>query len=234
VLTSALPAPEATVFAEEGVDPVRFRADLASRGLALAVSRNVTTRDALDRQQPFNLRVAGSGTETRGSGGRSYEVAYLQFFQGDQIRGIGGPADPEPGRRVLAVPLHDPRAGNPELPGAPPGSVEIAADGSLAALVPARRAMTWQLTAPDGEPVVRERYWITFQPGEIRVCASCHGLNSRDQAGRAEPENSPDALRELLRRWRAEHPDPDPDPDPDPGPDSGGLRPMHGGPFRSP
>ena len=39
----------------------------------------------------------------------------------------------------------------------------------MAAFVPARRAMTWQLTDPAGAPVVRERYWLTFQPGEIRT-----------------------------------------------------------------
>jgi hypothetical protein len=72
----------------------------------------------------------------------------------------------------------------------------------MAALVPAHRAMTWQLTSPAGVPVVRERYWLTFQPGEIRVCTSCHGLNSEDQAGDAVPINSPEALRTLLRFWK--------------------------------
>ncbi len=45
-------------------------------------------------------------------------------------------------------------------------------------MIPARRAMSWHLTDPAGVPQVRERYWLTFQPGEIRVCASCHGLSS--------------------------------------------------------
>jgi len=234
VLTSPLPAPEAAIFAQEGVDPATFRADLERRGLALMVSRNITTRDALDRQQPFNLQVAGTSTETRGSGGKSYGVAFLQLFQGDQIRGIGGTDDPQPGRRVLAVPMHDARADNPDLsaqPGAPPGSVAIAADGSVAALVPSHRAMTWQLTDPQGAPVVRERYWLTFQPGEIRVCPSCHGLNSIDQAGHGEPQNAPEALRRLLQRWRAEQ---EGGGGGDGGDEAGGLRSMSGGPFRSP
>ena len=64
--------------------------------------------------------------------------------------------------------------------------------------------MTWQLTDPSGEPVVRERYWLTFQPGEIRVCASCHGLNSADQAGQAVPVNPPEALRQLLQYWKTQ------------------------------
>ena len=49
---------------------------------------------------------------------------------------------------------------------------------------------------------MRERYWLTFQPGEIRVCASCHGLNSRDQANAPAPTNPPEALRDFLRYWK--------------------------------
>ena len=64
---------------------------------------------------------------------------------------------------------------NPANPAGPAGSAAIAADGSMAAFIPARRAMSWQMTDPAGTGVVRERYWVTFQPGELRVCASCHG-----------------------------------------------------------
>jgi hypothetical protein len=63
--------------------------------------------------------------------------------------------------------------------------------------------MTWQTTDPLGTPVVRERYWITFQPGEIRSCANCHGVNQKDQAGHAPASNPPEALRQLLRQWKA-------------------------------
>ena len=72
----------------------------------------------------------------------------------------------------------------------------------MAALVPARRAMSWQLTDGAGTPVVRERYWLTFQPGEVRVCSACHGVNSRDQLGAAAPQNSPEALRAMLKFWK--------------------------------
>ncbi|HEY6138626.1 MAG TPA: hypothetical protein VI670_12780, partial [Thermoanaerobaculia bacterium] len=85
----------------------------------------------------------------------------------------------------------------------PAGSVQVAADGSVAAFVPARRAMSWQLTDGAGTPVVRERYWLTFQPGEVRVCSACHGVNSHDQMGLAAPTNAPEALRALLRAWKA-------------------------------
>lgn len=201
--TGELPAPEAAVFAAADVDPEAFRAELAARGLALLVSRDVTTRDAADEQQPFNLRVPGGTAETLGAGGRIYDVEYLQLFQGDLLRGLFGPATPAPGRRVLARHLHDPRAVNPPIdPEDPPSSVEVADDGSVAALVPAHRALSWQLTAGDGTPVVRERYWLTFQPGEIRVCASCHGVNALDQAGQSPPANPPQALGLLLEWWK--------------------------------
>lgn len=197
-----LPAPEQAIFDQESVDTASFRAYLEKRDLALIVSRDVTTRDEADRQQPFNLRVPG-GVQTTGASGTIYDVAHLQIFQADQIRGIGGRTTPDPGRRVLAQVLHDPTAANVPNPSGPPGSVALGLDGSMAALVPAHRAMTWQLTDPAGVGVVRERYWLTFQPGEIRVCTSCHGLNSQDQAGQALPSNPPEALRALLQQWKA-------------------------------
>ena len=203
VRTAAFESPEQSIFAQEGVNPEAFRAWLRSNGLAVMVSRNVTTRDEADRQQPFNLQVAGGGAKTTGSAGTLYQVSHLQIFQGDLLRGLGGVDDPRPGRRVLAQMLHDPRVRNPAS-GGPAGSVNLALDGSLAAFVPARRALTWQLTNGAGQGVVRERYWLTFQPGEVRVCTSCHGLNSRDQQGRTAPANPPEALRTLLRFWKTD------------------------------
>ncbi len=197
-----LPGPEASIFTQEGVDPVSFKAWLAQRGLAVIVSRDVTTRDALDRQQPFNLRIAGTSHETAPTGGTLYDVAHLQLFQADQIRGVGGTTSPRPGRRVLAQVLHDPAVSNLPNPGGPAGSVRLGSDGSMAAFVPAHRAVTWQMTDAAGTPVVRERYWLTFQPGEVRVCTSCHGLSSRDQLGRPEPTNAPEALRQVVRYYR--------------------------------
>jgi hypothetical protein len=133
-------------------------------------------------------------------------VGFLQIFQGDQLRGYTGGYGsnmPRAGRRVLAQPLHDPVALAANLVSAgPAGSVTIAADGSVAAFVPAGRALTWQLTDPAGEPVVRERYWVTFQPGEVRLCTSCHGLNQYDQAGHTTPANPPEALLQLLNAWK--------------------------------
>lgn len=197
-----LETPEQQMFDQAGVNVDVFKKFLVDNGLALAVSRDLTTRDDQDRQQPFNLRVPG-GKKTTATGGKIYDISHLQFFQADQIRGLGGTASPAKGRRVLAQILHDPKAlaNNPVATG-PAGSVELGLDGSMAAFVPARRAMTWQLTDPNGAPVIRERYWLTFQPGEIRVCASCHGLSKLDQAGNPSPENPPQALLKLLQKWK--------------------------------
>ena len=201
----ALPAPEQQMFTAADTLLGEFQAYLAANNLALLVSRNVTTRDDFDVQQPFNLKVLG-GTQTVTGTGQIYTVAFMQFFQGDQLRGYtGGYGNdtPQDGRRVIAQVLHDPAAlllnGSS---GGPPGSVVVAPDGSMAAVVPAGRALTWQLTDASGAPVVRERYWLTFQPGEVRVCTSCHGLSQYDQAHHLAPTNAPQALQTLLEQWQ--------------------------------
>jgi hypothetical protein len=217
--STPLPAIEAQVFADAGVGVSTFRDFLTANNLALIVARNVTTRDDFDRQQPFNLRVPG-GIQTIGRPGRVYDVANLQIFQGDQIRSLSYNNQPRPGRRVLAQHLHDTASvdANPPNPGAPAATVRVASDGSLAAFVPAQRALSWQLLDPAGMPVVRERNWLSFQSGEIRVCTSCHGPSQFDQAGQLPPENSPLALRELLEFWQSGG-----EPCAEPGCDSGGV-----------
>ncbi len=219
-----LPGPEKQMFDAAGVDVAAFQAYLRQNDLALLITRDVTSRDDFDKQQPFNLRVPVSGgAQTIGSAGKIYDVAHLQIFQGDLIRGLGGPATPREGRRVLAQVMHDgpSLAANPANPGGPAGSVAVARDGSVAAFVPARRALTWQLTDGAGMGVVRERYWVTFQPGEVRMCTNCHGLNDRDQANGGRPNNPPLALRTLLEAWKAQQgpqqtPTPGPSPTPNP------------------
>jgi hypothetical protein len=206
---AGLEAPERAVLAQEQVSEAALRAWLVKRDLALVVTRDQTSRDRADLQQPFNLQVPG-GVRTvskTSPGGKVYDIAHLQFFQADQVRAYPG----RPGRRVIAQPMHDAeganpvnlaRPVNPANPGGPAGSVRIAADGSTAAFVPARRALTWQSLDRAGTPIVRERNWITFQAGEIRTCASCHGTNTANQAGLAAPSNQPLALRELLKYWK--------------------------------
>ncbi|MEZ4735688.1 MAG: DNRLRE domain-containing protein [Caldilineaceae bacterium] len=205
-----LAAPEQQIFDQAGVAVADLQAYLVQHDLALTVVRDVTSRDDFDLQQPYNLRVvtrAGQvGVQKVAKPGTMYDVTDLQFFQADQLRGWIGccSSTPLPGRRVLAQALHDPAAVANNLlnPGAPAGSVAVAPDGSVAAFVPARRALTWQLTDPNGNGVVRERYWITFQPGEVRVCTSCHGLSDKDQLGQGTPANAPQALLQLLQQWQ--------------------------------
>lgn len=191
----ALEAPERAAIDAARANEAELRAYLEANNLALIVSRDVTTRDHADKQQPFNLRVPGTSTQSIGDEGEVYEVERMQIFQGDLVRGY----DNKAGRRVIAQPMHETTALNPRLfDGVREGTVQIGDDGSMAAIVPAQRAMSWQLIDPQGDAVVRERYWISFQSGEIRVCASCHGVNEMDQALSPLPTNPPEALTDLL------------------------------------
>lgn len=193
----SIESPEKSILTEEGVDETALRAWMKARNLALIVTRNQTSRDRADRQQPFNLQVPG-GVKTVGNAGKVYDISHYQILQADQVRGYTGIV----GRRPIAQPMHDAAGVNVPNSNGPVGSVKIASDGSTAAFVPARRALTWQTTDGGGNAVVRERVWVTFQPGEVRVCASCHGVNKADQSGGGSPANKPEALRALLRYWR--------------------------------
>ena len=195
---------EAQAFDEAHVAIDAFTNFMAARSLGVLVGRNATTRDQADQQQPYNLRVPG-GVETLGNNGIIYDIQYMQVFQADQVRGEGGTSDPREGRRPLAEPLHDAQSllfMPPLDPAAPPGAVRIASDGSFATVVPAERAMVWQSTTADGTPVVRERYWISVKPGEVRACPSCHGVNTVDQSGQPPAQNLPVALVNLVVYWR--------------------------------
>ncbi|MEZ4674157.1 MAG: hypothetical protein R2932_07950 [Caldilineaceae bacterium] len=204
----ALAAPEQQMVTQAGVDLTTLKTYLIQNDLALAIVRNVTERDDFDFQQPFNLRVPG-GAQTLNPNNPDtiYTVTHLQFFQGDQLRGLTGCCGDQPlaGRRVIAQFLHDPaavRANATSQANAATGQMTVAADGSVAVFVPARRALTWQLTNAAGDGIVRERYWVTFQPGEIRTCPACHGLSERDQAGNQAATNAPQALLTLLEAWQ--------------------------------
>ncbi len=199
--TTALEPPELASFSAAGVDPAQFKAWLVQHDLAVFVSRNVTSRDDADKQQPYNLQVPG-GVRTVNGTGKVYDISTLQFFEGSAVRGNVGRS----GRRKLARNMTDPEAvsANPPAPnGTPSGTVSIFPDGSIAAFVPANKAMTWQTVSPALEPVVRERYWLTAQKGEIRACDSCHGTNTLNQGGQPPPQNTPAAFTNLLTYWRA-------------------------------
>jgi hypothetical protein len=193
------PLLEKSIFQEEGVEESQFKTWMEAKGIALIVTRNQTSRDKADLQQPFNLRVPGGVSTTSQSGGKIYDISNFQLIQAEQLRGYNSGSG---GRRPIGRPVPVENHFNPPNAGAPPGSVKIAADGSTAAFVPANRAMAWQTVDPAGEAVVRERVWVTFQPGEVRVCGSCHGVNKVDQAGKGAPQNKPEALRNLLKHWK--------------------------------
>jgi hypothetical protein len=211
--TTPVEAPELAAFTAAGVDVNQFKQFLNEQNLALIVVRDVTTRDRNDKQQPFNLRVPGGVSHIVNPSQKTYDVPRMQLYQADQIRGVGSTPDPNnpalvtggrSGRRVLARAMHDPAAlaaNNPATVSAQ-GSATVALDGSVAAFVPARRAMSWQLADANHAGVVRERYWLTFQPGEMRVCGSCHGVNTKNQLNQNAPTNTPAALTALLQFWK--------------------------------
>ena len=205
--SAAIAGVETQVFAEEGVVIADLQTWLRTNDLALLISRNVTARDRADREQPFNLRVPG-GVQTIGTNtGPVYDIKYIQYLQADQVRGLTyGTTTPVPGRRVLAKPMHDAKATTGNLPNSDnlTGASKLGLDGSQATFVPARRGLTHQTVDANGKPAVRERFWLTYQPGEIRTCAVCHGLNVADQIGRPAPTNAPAALRDLLRYWKSQ------------------------------
>jgi hypothetical protein len=202
---AGIAAVEAAVFAQEAVDASVFRSDLIARELALVMSRNVTARDAADKQQPYNLFVPG-GTNSIANAGKAYAITHLSFLEADYLRGYTyNTTNMQPGRRILATPMQATTTFNytSSKSNAPLGGTELMSDGSQATIVPANRAMTWHLTGTNNnDSVTKERYWISFRPGEIRTCANCHGINDKDQLGRTAPTNPPLALRQLLRLWR--------------------------------
>lgn len=198
--TTQLEAPERAIFQEENINEMQLRQWLTQQKLALIITRDQTSRDQADLQQPFNLAVA-NGVKTVSKirpNGKLYTISHFQILQAEQIR-----AYPDrPGRRNLAQIIKDFPNDQTKL-NQIPSSVIIAKDGSTAAFVPAERALTWQTTDGKGNPVVRERNWVTFKAGEIRTCAACHGVNSLNQANFPAPMNKPEALRELLNNWKA-------------------------------
>ena len=213
--TSAAPVHATTVsqFAASNVHIPTFQKYLSDNNAALSVSFDVTKRDRHDKQQPYNLRVAWSGHQTPlGAGtalGVIYDIAWQRFYQADFRRGyLLGSATPQAGRRVVATPMHTTMALNLPMANAPTGAVRIGNDGSVAAIVPASKALSWEMLNSDAALTsqVKERFWVTFQPGEIRTCTNCHGINTADQTGAlGAPSNMPAALADLLTYWKSTH-----------------------------
>ncbi len=207
ITTGEIKTPEQLVFTQVGVNVGTFRNYLRERGLGLIVMRNVTRRDGNDEQQPYNLRVPGGASSIAPGAMTIRDIDQMQFVQADQIRGLDfGRPQQRPGRRPLAQYLHDSAAmaANPPAVGLQPGSRPIAADGSVALFVPTRRALSWQILDTNDVAVVRERYWLTLQPGEIRACDGCHGVNTLSHDGQPAATNLPQALVDLLGFWKQE------------------------------
>lgn len=196
-----VPAIEQGLFTAANVDLHDFKKFLRRNKLSMLVTRDVTSRDDADEQQPYNLKVYGSTHQTvdPATPDSMYTVRYLRYVQADQLRGWGGMSNPRPGRRPIAQYLHDSLSMIYNLPttGAP-GSQNISPDGSVAALLPANRALSWQLADSLNRGIVRERLWLSTVPGEVRVCTSCHGESHLNQAGQPSATNPPQALTALL------------------------------------
>lgn len=196
-----VPAIEQALFTAAEVDLHDFKKFLRRHNLSVLVTRDVTSRDDADEQQPYNLKVYDSPHQTvnPATPDSLYTVKYLRFVQADQLRGWGEASSPHPGRRPIAQFLHDSLSTVYNLPTTGPmGSQNILPDGSVAAIVPANRALSWQLADSLNRGIVRERLWLSTVPGEVRVCTSCHGESHLNQAGLPSPTNPPQALTALL------------------------------------
>lgn len=190
---------EKSVLDEEAVDEEKLKKWMKKEKLALVVARNVTLRDRADVSQPYNLSIPG-GVSNAPTSGKIYDISKMQFMQGELTRSY----EEQVGRRVYSRPIRNGLTHpNIERFYTDKGSVELGLDGSMAAFVPAGRAISWQLLDPLGKPVVRERTWVSFAPGEIRTCSGCHGINTSTLNNLPESTQKPEALRNLIKNWKS-------------------------------
>ena len=170
---------------------------LRSRNLALIVTRNVTRR--ADRQQPFNLRVAGGARRSSRRARRRSTSATSRSSRPTAPR-LRGPTE---GRRPLARScttgcFHRSAARRPARADRGGRRDRRAGAGAACALLAAHR--------PGGGGVVRERNWMTFARRDPRL----RQLPRRGpapmpcSASRAD-QTTAQALRELASWWQATH-----------------------------
>ena len=97
-------ASEKALFTAAGVNLKDFKKFLRRNNIAVLATRDVTSRDDADEQQPYNLQVTGTTHKTVNPARSTplYNVKHLQFVQMDMLRGIGGTATPKAGRRGIA------------------------------------------------------------------------------------------------------------------------------------
>jgi hypothetical protein len=165
------------------------------------VTRDQTSRDRADLQQPFNLQVprgVKNGVEDdvwrQGLRYRAFPVVSGRAGARVSRTSRAPPARPAAARRRIGQSGQSARPGRRRQDRRRWLHRGVRAGVAGADLADDRRDA--------GTPVVRERNWIAFQAGEVRVCASCHGTNTANQTGLAAPVNKPPALRELLNYWK--------------------------------
>ena len=174
------------------------RSYLEERDLALIVSRDVTTRDHADRQQPFNLRVPGGRADGRRPGGTDLRRRRTcSSSRATRCAASAARLDPRPAGACSRSRMHDPRPTTRRRRG-PPGSVTLALDGSMAALVPA--APRADLAA---HRRLRRRRWCasaTGSPSSPARSASAPRAtaSATDQAGAPQPTNPPPPAPQAL------------------------------------
>lgn len=198
-----LEAPEQQILQQAGVSLVQLQTFLNQNDLALLVSRDVTKRDDADKQQTRDLMIEGGFAQGISKPGTEpIAISLLRLFKSDYRRSYLNYFAAQNGRRGIATHLSQDVMNfnlHPD-PDQPPSTVKLGPDGSMAAFVPANKAISYSLVDKNNTPFVHERYWITAQKGEIRVCASCHGINDKDQTGAGVPQNPPLALLDLLNQ----------------------------------
>lgn len=147
----------------------------------------------------------GMMTEPAGSPGAIFSQVNrpVSLIGATDIECDGSSAVFVPTRRALAWQSTDPvttRGAPPAVPKLLEGSKTGQQDGTIA------NNNDGSSTYPASQnhyPVIRERVWVTAQPGEIRSCPGCHGANDTNQAGNFTPTNyEPLALKKLIDHWK--------------------------------
>jgi len=147
----------------------------------------------------------GMMTEPTGSPGDIFASVNrpIALIGATQIECDGSSAVFVPTRRALAWQSTDgvtTRGAPPAVPKLLEGSKTGAQDGTIANK---NNGSSTYPASNNHYPLIRERVWVTAQPGEIRSCPGCHGSNDTNQGGIFTPTNyEPIALKKLLDYWK--------------------------------
>ena len=147
----------------------------------------------------------GMMTEPTGSPGAIFASVNrpISLIGATQIECDGSSAVFVPTRRALAWQSTDgvtTRGAPAAVPKLLEGSKTGAQDGTIANN---NNGSSTYPASNNHYPLIRERVWVTAQPGEIRSCPGCHGSNDTNQGGIFTPTNyEPIALKKLLDYWK--------------------------------